>query len=99
MPEDLKDIRPPTYDKNLLNLDGFLENWDDSGLTITEYMDPAQADKYVFKRTHFRLPQVLQELYFSAAPEGKMKNPKDSKRWLNEQQRLDAPSFASKRRR
>ena len=64
--EDLKDIKPPTYDGNPLNLDRFLEKLDDWGMTVTEDMDPAEAGKYVFKRFRWRLPEVLQELYFVA---------------------------------
>ena len=41
--EDLKDIKPPTYDGNPLNLDRFLEKLDDWGVTVTEAMDPADA--------------------------------------------------------
>ena len=48
--EDLKDIKPPMYDGNPLNLDRFLEKLDDWGMTVTEDMDPAEAEKYVFKR-------------------------------------------------
>ena len=48
--EDLKDIKPPTYDGNPLNLDRFLEKLNDWGMTVTEEMDPAEAEKYVFKR-------------------------------------------------
>ena len=48
--EDLKDIRPPTYDGNPLNLDRFLEKLDNWGMTVTDDMDPADAEKYVFKR-------------------------------------------------
>ena len=44
--EDLKDIRPPMYDGNCLNL----EKLDNRGMTVTENMDPAAAGKYVFKR-------------------------------------------------
>ena len=95
--EDLKDIRPPMYDGNPLNLDRFLEKLDDWGMTVTEDMDPAQAEKYVFKRFRFRLPEVLQELYFTAAKEGKIKTLKDAKRWLNEQERVDAPQVTAKR--
>ena len=57
--EDLKDIKPPTYDGNPLNLDRFLEKLDDLGMTVTEDMDPAEAEKYVFKRFRWRLPEVL----------------------------------------
>ena len=64
--EDLKDIKPPTYDGNPLNLDRFLEKMDHSGMTVTEDMDPADAEKYVFKRVRYRLPEVLQELNFVA---------------------------------
>ena len=38
--EDLKDIKPPMYDGNPLNLDRFLEKLDDSGVTVTEDMHP-----------------------------------------------------------
>ena len=71
--EDLKDIKPPMYDGNPLNLDGFLEKLDDWGVTVTEDMDPADAERYVFKRFRYRLPEVLQELYFVATKEGKIK--------------------------
>ena len=95
--EDLKDIKPPMYDGNHLNLDRFLEKLDDWGVTVTEDMDPADAERYVFKRFRYRLPEVLQELYFVATKEGKIKTLKRAKKWLNEQERLDAPQMAAKR--
>ena len=95
--EDLKDIKPPTYDCNPLNLDRFLEKLNDSGMTVSEAMDPAKAEKYVFKRFRWRLPEVLQELYFVATKEGKIKTLKEDKKWLNEQERVDAPQVAAKR--
>ena len=52
--EDLKDIKPPMYDGNPLNLDRFLEKLDDWGLTVTEDLPPADAEKYVFKRFRYR---------------------------------------------
>ena len=67
--EDLKDMKPPTYDGNPLNLDRFLEKLDDWGMTVTEDMDPADAEKYVFKQFRYPLPEVLQELYFVATKE------------------------------
>ena len=48
--EDLKVIKPPMYDGNPLNLDRFLEKLDNWGVTVTEDMDPADAERYVFKR-------------------------------------------------
>ena len=57
--EDLKDIKPPMYDGNPLNLDRFFEKPDDWGVTVTEDMDPADAEKYVFRRFRYRLPEVL----------------------------------------
>ena len=95
--EDLKDIKPPMYDGNPLNLDRFLEKLDDWGLTITEDMDPADAERYVFKRFRYRLPEVLQELYFVATKDWKIKSLKEAKKWLNEQERVDAPQVAAKR--
>ena len=95
--EDLKDIKPPMYDGNPLNLDRFLEKLDDSGVTVTEDMDPADAEKYVFRRLRYRLPEVLQELHFVATKEGKIKTLKEAKKWLNEQERVDAPQVAAKR--
>ena len=95
--EDLKDIKPPTYDGNPHNLDRFLEKLDDWGMTVTEDMDPAEAEKYVFKRFRWRLPEALQELYFVATKEGKIKTLKEAKKWLNEQERVDAPQVAVKR--
>ena len=95
--EDLKDIKPPKYDGNPLNLDCFLEKLNDWGVTVTEDMDPAEAEKYVFKRFRWRLPEVLQELYFVATKEGKIKTLQEAKKWLNEQERVDAPQVAAKR--
>ena len=95
--EDLKDIKPPMYYGNPLNLDRFLEKLDNWGVTVTEDMDPADAEKYVFRRFRYRLPEVLQELYFVATKEGKIKTLKEAKEWLNEQERVDAPQVAAKR--
>ena len=95
--EDLKDIKPPMYDGNPLNLDRFLEKLDDWGVTVTEDMDPADAERYVFKRFRYRLPEVLQELYFVATKEGEIKTLKEAKKCINEQERVDAPQVAAKR--
>ena len=48
--EDLEDIRPSMYDWNPLNLDRFLEMLDNWQMTVTEDMDLATAEKYVFNR-------------------------------------------------
>ena len=95
--EDLKDIKAPMYDSNPLNLDRFLEKLDDWGVTVTEDMHPADADKYVFRRFRYRLPEVLGELYFVATKEGKIKTLKEAKKWLTEQEQVDAPQVAAKR--
>ena len=95
--EDLKDIKPPMYDGNPLNLDRFFEKLDDWGVTVTEDMDPADAEKYVFRRFRYRLPEVLQELYFAATKGVKIKTLKEAKKWIIEQERLDAPQVAAKR--
>ena len=50
-----------------------------------------------FKRFRYRLPEVLGELYFVATKEGKIKTLKDARKWLNEQERVDAPQVAAKR--
>ena len=70
--EDLKDIKPSMYDSNPLNLDRLLEKLDDWGVTVTEDMHPADAEKYVFRRFRYRLPEVLGELYFVATKEGRI---------------------------
>ena len=95
--EDLKDIKPPTYYGNPLSLDRFLEKLEDWGMTVTEDMDPAEAEKYVFKQFRWRLPEVLQKPYFVATKEGKIITLKEAKNWLNEQERVDAPQVAAKR--
>ena len=61
------------YDGNPLNLHRFLEKLADSGFSVNEHMDPAVAAKYVCKHLRWCLPEVLQELYFVAAKEGKIK--------------------------
>ena len=65
-------------------------------MTVTEDMDPADAEKYVFKRFRWRLPEVLQELYFVATKEGKIKTLTEAKKWLNEQEPVDAQQVAAK---
>ena len=97
--EDLKDIKLPTYNGNPLNLDRFLEKLDGWGMNVTEDMDPAKAEKYVFKRFRWRLLEVLQELYFVATKEGKIKTLKEAKKWFNEEEPVDALQVAAKRSR
>ena len=65
-------------------------------MTVTEDMDPGDSEKYVFKRFRWRLMSVLQELYFVATKEGKIKTLNEAKKWLNEQERVDAPQVAAK---
>ena len=67
------------------------------GLKVTEDMDPADAERYVFKRFRYRLPEVLQELYFVATKEGKIRTLKEANKWLNEQERVVALQVAAKR--
>ena len=66
-------------------------------MTVTEDMNPAAAEKYVFKRFRWRLLEVLHKLYFVAAMEGKITTLREAKRWLKEQERADAPQAAAKR--
>ena len=66
-------------------------------MIVTEDKDPAEAERHVFKRFRWRLPEVLQELYFVATKEGKIKTHKEGKKWLNEQERVDALQVAAKR--
>ena len=66
-------------------------------MTVTEDMDPADAERYVFKCFRYRLPEVLQELYFMANKEGRLKTLKEAKKWLNEQELVDALQVAAKR--
>ena len=47
-------------------------------MTVSEDMDPAEAEKYVFKPFRWRLPEVLQELYFVATKEGENQDPQGS---------------------
>ena len=60
-------------------------------------MDPAAEEKYVFKLFQLCLPEVLQELYFVAAKGEKIKTVKEAKKWLNEQERVEAPQVSAKR--
>ena len=94
--EDQKDITHPMYDGNPPNLDPFLEKLDDCGLTVTEDMDPAAAEKYVFKRFPWHLPGLLQKLYFMAAKEGDDYNPNRGQEVAQKQERVEAPQVAAK---
>ena len=84
------------YVGNPLTLDRLLGKLKDSGMTVTEDMDPAVAEKYVFKQFRWCLLEVLQELYFRAAEEGKITTIKKAKKWPNDQEWNDAPQVAAK---
>ena len=94
--EDLKDIRPPLYDANPLNLDRFLEKLEHWGMTVSEDRVSAAAEKYVSKRFCWRLPEVLQELYCVAPRQRKITTLKEARKWLNEQKQVDAPHVTAK---
>ena len=64
-----------------------MQKLDDWGVTVTEDMHPADAEKYVFRQFRCRLQEVLGELYFVATKEGRIKTLKEAKKWLNEQER------------
>ena len=49
-----------------LNLDRFLEKLDKWRMVVSEDMDHAAAEKYVFKRFSLCLPELLRELYLLA---------------------------------
>ena len=66
-------------------------------MTVSEDMDPATGEKYVLKQFQWRPMEVLQDLYFVAAKEGKITTLKEGKKWLNEQERPDAPQVAANR--
>ena len=74
-------------------------SWTIKGWTVTEDLDPAAAEKYVFIRFRWCLLEVLRELYFLAGKEGKITTLKEAKKWLNEQERVDATQVAAKRSR
>ena len=91
------DIRPHMYDGDPLNLGRLLERLDDWGMTVTEDMDPAAVEKYVFKRFGWQQPELLQEPYFVAAKEGNIPTLEEARRWLKEQERVYALQVAAKR--
>ena len=47
------------HDGNPLNLDRFLDDLNDWGMTLTEDIDPAVAAKYVFRQFSWRLPKCF----------------------------------------
>ena len=66
-------------------------------MTVNETMHPAAAKKHVFKRYQWRLPEVLQELYFVVAKDGKIITLGEAKKWINKQEQVDALRIAAKR--
>ena len=72
-------------------------SWTIGGLTVTEDLPPADAERYVFKRFRYRLPEVLGELYFVATKEGENQDPQGRQEVAHEQERVDAPQVAAKR--
>jgi len=60
-------------------------------------MTEEQAEKFLFKRFWYRLQDTLQDLYFEAYKRGKIKDLKAAKKWLQEQERVDAPQVAANR--
>ena len=72
--EDLKDIKPPMYDGNPLNLDRLLEKLDDWGVTVTEDMDPADAERAILRGDQggeYQDPQGSQEVAQRAGAGGR----------------------------
>ena len=59
-------------------------------MTVTEKIDPAMAEKHIFKRFRWRLLEV-------AAKKGKITTLKEAKKRLNEQKQVEAPQAAAKR--
>ena len=65
---------------NPLNLDRFLAILNEWRMIVSEDMDPAAAEKYVFKWFSLRLPEVLRELYLLAARGGQITPLKKAKK-------------------
>ena len=65
-------------------------------MTVNETMHPAAAKKHVFKRYQWRLPEVLQELYFVVAKDEKITTLGEAKEWINKQEQVDALRIAAK---
>ena len=94
--EDTRDLVPPRYSGDPLTLDHFFRALDIYGLQLCVGMTRSDREEYLFNRFCHRLPKDLQTLYLQDLADGKIKGYKQAKKWLEREERVDAPEQVSK---
>ena len=87
---------PPCYSGDPLTLDHFFRALNTYGLQLCVGMARSDREEYLFNRFCYRLPKALQTLYLQDLADGKIKGYKQAKKWLEREERVDAPEQASK---
>ena len=94
--EDTQDLIPSCYSGDPLTLDHFFRALDIFGLQLCVAMARSDREEYLFNRFCYCLPKALQTLYLHDLADEKIKGYKQAKKWLDREERVDAPEQASK---
>ena len=87
---------PPRYSGEPLTLDHLFRALDIYGLQLCVGMARSDREEYLFNQFCYRLPKALQTFYMQDLDNGKIKGYKQGKKWLEWEERVDAPEQASK---
>ena len=90
--DDLRGIKIPYYDGNPSNLDDFILDWEDFAEEVVVEMQGAPRDKWVCRTFPHRLVQDLKEELRDQIREGLIRTEQASLQWLEDEERVDAPS-------
>ena len=94
--EDTRVLVPPHYSGDPLALDHFFWAFDIYGLRLCVGMARSDREEYLFNQFCYRLPKALQTFYLQDLAKGKIKGYKQAKKWLEQEERVDAPEQTSK---
>ena len=86
----------PGYSGNSLTLDHFFGALDIYGLQLCVGRAGSDGGEYLFDRFFHRLRKAMQRLYLQDLAHGNIKGYKQAKKWLEREERVDAPEQASK---
>ena len=90
--DDLRKIKIPYYDGNLLNLDDSILDWEDFAEEVVGEMKGAPRDKWLCLTFPQRLVQDLKEELRDQIREGLIQTEQACLQWLQDEERVDAPN-------
>ena len=79
-----------------LTLDHFFQALDIYGLQLCVGMPRSDREEHLFNRFCYRLQKALQTSYLQDLADAKIRGYKQAKKWLEQEERVDAPEKASK---